>query len=195
VGDAILQPAPSDGGTLEQSKIAALASWTTIDFAPGSNNLADAAVAYLVNPEDCYPFMLGIGELRGEVDLALRPDSGRGVRVHKTGRSTGPTDAQVAAIVGTVAVEYTIPGTVLQKLPVSSAFLTNQFILGPFDHSPDAVFASGGDSGAIVVTDGNLAMGLLCAVAKTSTGQTRAVVNPITAVLSELEVQLVTITW
>src|SRR2546422_589736 len=153
VGDPILQPGPADGGRL-QDTIARLVDFVPIQFQerePGpiaqflarlfgpllhaagwglrrlpssASNFVDAAVAEPIEPRLVTPEILGIGRARGTKD----PDIG--MRVRKSGRTTGVTAGRITAIDAVVEVDYGRP----------TAIFPGQIVSDPL--------SKGGDSGS-----------------------------------------------
>lgn len=191
LGDAILQPGPVDGGTLDD-RIAVLEKFVPINFNPGSSdcpiangierllnvgakllgssyrvtahqsgpNLVDAAIArplwdFLVEKR-----ILEIGEPQGTTMGAL------GMKVQKSGRTTGLTKGQIIQIDVTARVSY---GD--SKL----AIFEKQFMAG--------AMSAGGDSGSAVLDEGKSVIGLLFAGSDVTT-----IINPIQFVLDSLNV-------
>lgn len=139
IGDPILQPGPFDGGVVSRDTIARLSRWVTIQFAPGSINYVDAAVAegeFHVLDREIY----WIGYLRGAIAPAV------GLLVQKTGRTTNHTTGRITAINATVNVNYG-GGQV--------ARFVNQIVTSNM--------SAGGDSGSLLLDLENRAVGLLFA--------------------------------
>ncbi len=184
VGDPILQPGPADGGRL-QDTIARLVDFVPIHFherrlgplgrllAPllalaglgvkrlptGRTNLVDAAVAEPIDARAVAPDILGIGRVSRTRDAEL------GIRVRKSGRTSGITDGRVTAVDATVEVDYGGQTAVFREQIVSD------------------LPSKGGDSGSLVVDEGGRAVGLLFAGGATST-----LINPIAAIAHFLDV-------
>ncbi len=182
IGDAILQPGPIDGGTIATDHIASLAAFVPISYlAPeppstcgfagaviemlnagcrliGSRtryrtvsiqqttNLVDAAIARPLAPEDVKDEILGIGVIQGTVSGTL------GLRVKKSGRTTGLTTGEILQIDVTVDVQYGAGRL---------ARFTDQLMAG--------AMSQGGDSGSAVVDEQNRLTGLLFAGSDNST--------------------------
>jgi hypothetical protein len=137
---------------------------------PGGPNLADAAVAQVLDPAYVAAdgAILDIGPVSASI---LEPAVGLGVQ--KSGRTTGHTKSTVAAIGVEVLVAYSESCGGPSK---NYALFTNQFRIG------GAEFSAGGDSGSLIVEQaapGSLprAVGLLFAGNSTST-----LASPISAV-------------
>ncbi len=189
-GDAILQPGPYDGGR-PQDAIARLADFVPVAFnerepdglgrlleralgallAPvglglrrlpsGKTNLVDAAIATPLAPDLVAPEILEVGAVAGTAAAAL------GTRVKKSGRTTGLTRGKVTGLEATVEVDYGGKSAVFRGQIVSD------------------ILSRGGDSGSLVVDEGNHAVGLLFAGSETTT-----ILNPIDAVLAALRLRL-----
>ena len=197
-GDVILQPGPADGGSEPADRIAQLERFCPIEFNteelncdvanayvslgnalaelvgskhrisayqvnPQAVNLVDAAVARPDVDTDILDRILEIGLVSGVAPATL------GMRVRKSGRTTGFTTGEITVIDTTVNVSY---GT------GRVATFDNQLVSGPM--------SQGGDSGSLVVAaDTPAAVGLLFAGSNQST-----IFNPIQAVLDCLQVDL-----
>src|SRR5213594_231571 len=165
VGDSILQPGPADGGRL-QDTIARLVDFVPIQFKEpqpgpiarflarlfgpllraagwglkrlpsGRSNLVDAAVAEPIETRIVAPEILGIGRVRGTTE----PDIG--LRVRKSGRTTGVTAGRITAIDAVVEVDYDGPTAIFREQIVSD------------------LLSKGGDSGSLVVDEGRHAVRL-----------------------------------
>ncbi len=189
-GDRILQPGPYDGGR-PQDAIAELAEYVPIQFrdqdpsglgrllertlgpllAPiglgvrrlpsGNTNLVDAAVARPLKEDLVAPDILEIGRVAGTVEAAI------GARIKKSGRTTGLTHGRVTALDASVEVDYG-----------GKTALFRRQIVGD-------IRSRGGDSGSLIVDEGNHAVGLLFAG-----GTTTTILNPIEAVLAALRLRL-----
>lgn len=169
IGDPILQPGPRDGGKMENA-IATLYRYVPINYrytgdrlAVGfraMNNLVDAAVARVKDPNLVNPTILGIGPVRGTADVEV------GDLVRKSGRTSGVTQGRVKAKNATFKVD----------MPHD--------VYGVFDNQIVADMVSqGGDSGSLVVDRHNNAVGLLFAGSDKVT-----IFNPIDAVCEALNV-------
>ncbi len=194
-GDLILQPGPIDGGT-ESDRIATLDRFVRIDMAEeesscafatgvasalnalaslsGSSarlravsrraaaNLVDAATARPDDPSLIEAEILGIGAITGQAAAEL------GMRVRKSGRTTGLTIGEVVQVDVTVDVGYGEGRT---------ARFADQVMAG--------AMSQGGDSGSAVVDLENNIVGLLFAGSETTT-----LINRIEHVFSGLDVGL-----
>jgi hypothetical protein len=169
IGDPILQPGPYDGGTNPADLIGNLSRFIPIAFEPPTpraqhNNLVDAAVAE-VQFHDIDREIYWSGPIRGWRRKSNVPV---GTFVKKTGRTTNFTTGRIVAIKATVDVGYGGGKTARFK---------DQFIT--------TGMSAGGDSGSLVTTLDNIAVGLLFAGSTTST-----IINPIENVRSLLNVEV-----
>jgi hypothetical protein len=147
LGDPILQPGPFDGGTNPADRIARLSRFVTITFSPPvplffHNNLVDAAVAE-GEFHDLDREVYWSSAMRG-----WRPKAQvlPGLVVKKTGRTTNFTTGRITVVNATVDVNYG-GGRV--------ARFRDQIIT--------TAMSAGGDSGSLVTTLDNVAVGLLFA--------------------------------
>lgn len=146
-GDAVLQPGPYDGGTDPADRIASLTRFIPITFSPATplgshNNLVDAALAE-GEFHDLNRLIYWNGHVRG-----WRRKTGVtvGTVVKKTGRTTNFTTGRITAVNATIDVGYG-GGNV--------ARFKDQFVT--------TNMSAGGDSGSLVTTLDNIAVGLLFA--------------------------------
>lgn len=169
IGDDIVQPGPIDGGVLPSDHIANLSRFIPIRFNPPTplpqhNNIVDAAIA-AGQFHDLDREIYWIGYVRG-----WRPKSRVrvGTYVQKTGRTTNFTTGRITAINATVDVGYG-GGRV--------ARFRDQIIT--------TNISAGGDSGSLVTTLDNVAVGLLFAGSSVAT-----IVNQIENVRRLLRVEV-----
>jgi hypothetical protein len=169
IGDPILQPGPYDGGNPATDQIARLSRFIPIQFAPpiplvNHKNLVDAAVAE-GQFHDLDREVYWNGYLRG-----WRPKSAInvGLRVKKSGRTTNFTTGAIKVVGATVDVNYG---------PAGMARFSDQFITGNM--------SAGGDSGSLVMTLDNVAVGLLFAGSSVA-----MIMNPIEHVRNLLRVEV-----
>jgi hypothetical protein len=194
-GDAILQPGPHDGGTLAD-QIATLEEFVPINFGTddpicpiatgladvfnglaqifGSRhrmqafqenpemNLVDAAIARPLSADLVEKRILEIGAPQGVGEGTL------GLRIRKSGRTTGLTSGEITQVDATVRVGYGAGNT---------ATFTDQLVAGPM--------SSGGDSGSAVLDEDGRVVGLLFAGSAQTT-----VINRIQNVLDALNVSV-----
>lgn len=174
VGDVILQPAIYDGGQQPDDVIGTLKRFVPIHVqAPQAtcpralgiqrglnalmqilvpdyqiefrrlgrkDNLVDAAVAEPRDPDAISFDIMGIGELQG----TRQPQEG--LRVRKSGRSSGLNEGAITVLDASIKVNMG---------DVGEALFTDQIITDPM--------ANPGDSGSVLVDDENLVVGLLSA--------------------------------
>lgn len=194
IGDPILQPGEYDGGTTED-RIATLVRYIPIHKgeAPatcpvangvarlanmfvhlvrpnyqlkffkraGNTNVVDCAVARPVRPEIISDEIFDIGRVEGTAKA--RP----GMPVMKSGRTTGTTRGVVTAVGATMEVKLD---------DNNSAYFSDQVVCD--------MKSQGGDSGSLVLTEGNKAIGLLFAGSEKVT-----VFNHIQTVLDKLNIE------
>jgi hypothetical protein len=193
--DPILQPGPADGGGPED-RIARLAQYVPLVFeteeseceiadlvaqllnaiggAFGSRhqleavkrssgtNRVDAALARPLSPNQVTNEILGIGVPVGVGVASL------GTEVQKSGRTTGYTQGTITQVDATMRIDYYGP----------KALFTGQLVASPM--------SGGGDSGSAILDTDRRVVGLLFAGSEAAT-----ILNPIDAVLSALDVELV----
>jgi len=168
-GDPVLQPGPADGGMYPQDRIATLSRFVPITFEPPvprekHNNLVDAAIAqgeFHNLDRDIY----WIGHLRG---WKPKKEINVGLYVQKTGRTTSYSVGRITAINATVDISYDAGRTARFK---DQIITTN--------------ISAGGDSGSLVTTLDNVAIGLLFAGSSIAT-----IVNQIENVRTLLQVEV-----
>jgi hypothetical protein len=169
LGDPILQPGPFDGGTDPADRIARLSRFIPITFNPPvplaqHNNLVDAAVAEGAF-HDLDREIYWTGYVRG-----WRPKANVtvGTVVQKTGRTTNYTIGRITTINATVDVGY--GGGRVARFR-EQIITTNM--------------SAGGDSGSLVTTLDDVAVGLLFAGSSVAT-----ILNQIENVRSLLRVEV-----
>jgi hypothetical protein len=194
-GDAILQPGPHDGGTMDD-QIAVLTDFVPINFGTGSATcpFASGAAAlfnWLAGPVGSQhrleAFRLDTEE--NLVDAAIaRPlsddlvekrileigepqgvaEGTLGLSIQKSGRTTTHTRGEIKQIDATAKVSYGLGKT---------ATFTDQLVAG--------AMSSGGDSGSAVLDEGKRVVGLLFAGSQSTT-----IINRIQNVLDALDVSI-----
>ncbi len=147
LGDPILQPGPIDGGTDPADRIASLSQFVPITFQPPialplHNNVVDAAIAE-GQFHDLDREIYWTGYVRG-----WRRKAGVtvGTLIQKTGRTTNYTTGRITAVNATVDVGY--GGGKVARFK-DQIITTN--------------ISAGGDSGSLVTTLDDVAVGLLFA--------------------------------
>jgi len=137
IGTAIIQPGSGDGGR-EGAKVGELEDYITIDFDPGAENYADAAIGSIDGDIDAsYGEQFGEGGnywIEGWAEVSI------GDTVRKSGRTTGVTTGQV--------INTNI--SVLVKYGDQTARFVDQIAVAQDNWS----FAGPGDSGSAVDKDG-----------------------------------------
>jgi hypothetical protein len=169
IGDPILQPGPFDGGTDPADRIATLTRFVPITLEPPTpralhRNRVDAAIAQ-GQFHDLDREIYWIGYARGWRRKANVPV---GTVVQKTGRTTNYTTGRITAINATVDVGY-------------GGGRIGRF----FDQIITTNISAGGDSGSVVLSLDNVALGLLFAGSSVAT-----IVNQIENVRSLLRVEV-----
>ena len=178
-GDPIVQPGPYDGGQIPGDVVATLEEYVPVVAgetesgcavargvarflsdaarlvgsdarlravsAARTENLVDVALARPVSADAVTADILGIGVPTGTAEAEL------GMRVRKSGRSTGLTYGEVAQIDVTADIDY----------DGKTARFTEQVMAGPM--------SQGGDSGSAIVDDDGRIVGLLFAGSETTT--------------------------
>jgi hypothetical protein len=141
-GDAWIQP-----GLIDQTPacapdvkdtVANLSDFVPIKFVSGSSNLVDAAIGQVVpDTVDSSGFILGIGTISSST---VAPSVG--MKVKKSGRTSGVTTGKILSINATVNVQYQqgcgVGPTVIAKF-------VDQVLVSP------GSFVKGGDSGSLIV--------------------------------------------
>lgn len=180
VGDPVLQPGPYDGGTLEHDLIGHLLRFAPIRplvsvpacgiartveawlNAPlrllwphyevrllrraDEDNVVDAALVKPVSPDVVCDTVVGIGRVRGTAEASV------GMKVLKSGRTSGVTHGEVVALGATLDVG--LGGGVIARF-------SDQIVTTPM--------AEPGDSGSLVVDQRHRAVGLLFAGSEKAT--------------------------
>lgn len=169
LGDPILQPGPFDGGTDPADRIARLSRFVPITFEPPvpralHNNLVDAAIA-AGEFHDLDREIYWIGYVRG---WRRKANVTVGMIVQKTGRTTNYTTGRITAINATVDVGY--GGGKVARFK---------------DQIVTTNISAGGDSGSLVTTLDDVAVGLLFAGSSIAT-----IINQIENVRSLLKVEV-----
>lgn len=169
IGDAVLQPGPYDGGVDPADRIATLARFIPISFYPttplaSQNNLVDCAIAegqFHDLDRDIFWSCCARGWQR-KASVTV------GTVVKKTGRTTNFTIGRITAINATIDVGY--GGGRVARFK---------------DQIVTTNMSAGGDSGSLVMTLDNVAVGLLFAGSTTS-----MIANQIENVRSLLRVEV-----
>jgi hypothetical protein len=175
-GDAVLQPAAYDGGSVGRDRMGSLDR--AVKLKPRAANRVDAALA-AVDPEVEYDprTLRGVGTLAGRAAAPVAEADA----VEKLGRTTGHTRGRVTAFeLDNVVVAYD-----------TGNFRFDDQI--EVEGAGDAPFSLGGDSGSLVFAEEDRgAMGLLFAGSDQggANGKGLTYVNAIAHVLSQLKADL-----
>lgn len=175
-GTPIIQPGCEDKGTPEHHVVASLTLFKEMGFgSKGGTNKADAAIAEVKAETVIDPRVLRDDRLEPLGEGTVTPSLG--LKVQKSGRTTGHTKGEITAVKVDVWVSYAdiLPTT------VNTAQFVEQFrVTGEGD-----VFFDGGDSGSLVTTvAGNHPVGL--AVSGDGKNKKLATCTPIGTVLEVL---------
>jgi len=175
IGEEISQPGLIDYNCVASQMVAYLSDFEPISFARRTTNVVDAAIAEIVP-----------GEVRmdgdildvGQISSSTVPPT-IGLAIQKSGRTTGYTLGEIAAIDVTVSVKYS---SRCGSRRGRKATFVNQILIN------NAGFSAGGDSGSLVLDRASPphAVGLLFAGSETAT-----ICNPIDDVLDALGISLV----
>jgi hypothetical protein len=168
-GDAVYQPGLGEKST-DRQKVAQLATWRPFNFGRGYTAQVDAAIAGPIDRKLFDPAIYAIGRPKGV--RAVK----RGMKVQKSGRTTGHTHGVVEDINHVLSMQYPRP-------PKGTRYGT----VGFKNTVACTRFTDGGDSGSLVLDEDGYAIGLhFCGTSVTS------IFLPISLVLDELGVELVT---
>jgi hypothetical protein len=179
-GEDINQPGAIDQHCGQTGVLADLSRFVPLQFwGKGKRpvNYVDAAVAAIrVNAQGVASASSHIIDI-GTPSSTVAADA-VGMAVKKTGRTTGYTTGKITAVNVSVAVGY---GSRCGGAATLTASFEDQFVVQGASGGP--VFSAGGDSGSLILTDGNNPVGLLFAGTSTQT-----IANPINRVLTDLDV-------
>lgn len=165
IGDPILQPGSYDNGTEEDDVIGELVRYIPLNPARGifdsPENIVDCALARPLDKKMVENSILGIGKVKGIKEPEI------GMRVVKSGRTTGITEGTIQAIDSTISVKLD---------DEQDAFFSDQVLISSLSQA--------GDSGSLILDTNQNAVGLLFAGSDKVT-----VCNKITNVMNELEIE------
>ncbi|HVZ82540.1 MAG TPA: hypothetical protein VG893_02615 [Terracidiphilus sp.] len=193
-GDAVLQPGLIDNNCTASgaAQVASLTGWLPLHDAATN---ADAAIAEVASRAvDAEGRILELGSRQSDGSLAaaapgISSTGGKGeaarlgLRVAKSGRTTGLTCGGITAIAVDVSVDYF--RDCAETRPYLTKTFTNQ--IGVAGNS----FSDAGDSGALVVDAADAEpVGLYFAGGRDAAGVGQGMANPVGDVLSELGAQL-----
>ena len=165
IGDPIIQPSPSDSGSLADT-VATL--YKFVPFSDDKSNLVDAALALPTDQGLASPYILADGSLNVISVNGMRAVSSP-IRVKKYGRTSGADWGEVLDWNFTVAVDF-------------DDGKTRNFV----DQILVAIETRGGDSGALLLDTDNHAVGLVFAGGIDRKGNWYGVANKILNVLAIL---------
>jgi hypothetical protein len=168
VGDPILQPAVADKGTAADRIGALVESVPFVYSTKGFPNLVDAALGR-IDSQLAQPAMRVIGRAPSGVTTNVR----RGMRVHKVGRTTDLTAGVVEDVHLRLAMNYKVSPTATKRVGFRDQVLCSRF-------------TQPGDSGALVLSSSNRAVGLHFAGS-----DSKSIFNRIRNVLDALRIELV----
>jgi hypothetical protein len=165
IGDPIIQPSASDGGTSEDT-VATL--YKFVPFSDDKTNLVDAALAMPINQSIASPYILADGRLNTISINGIRSISSP-IKVKKYGRTSGADWGEILDWNFTVAVDF-------------DDGKTRNFV----DQILVAIETRGGDSGALLLDSDNHVVGLVFAGGIDKKGNWYGVANKIMNVLAIL---------
>jgi hypothetical protein len=162
-GTKVIQPGVADGGGVPDDVVGFVYKSSKID-PPPADNLIDAAIAEPISEDLFSEEIVGIGTVSGIVSAK------EGMKVEKTGRTTGHTAGEIFDTHATVKV---------YGYEWGFSIFSDQIIIKPSMSKP-------GDSGSLIVeSESKRAVGLLFAGSEAVT-----VANKIENVLAELNISL-----
>ncbi len=179
IGDPILQPGPTDGGSFPNDHIADLTRFVPIDFGNNAQNRVDGAIATPLNPNDVVWFTRDIGPETPSSTRVLNAGD-IGIAVQKTGRTTEHTWGFVDSLFATVQIKYEM---------FKKATFVDQIVASTNPGDPE--FSNGGDSGSLVYDEEQSCIGLLFGGSEGTGGEAgTTIINPINYVFSQLNISL-----
>jgi hypothetical protein len=168
VGDPIFHPGPDERDTTMEV-VAKVFSWQPFNFGEAEVNRIDAALAEPLSQESFACEIFDIGVPKGVATPS------RGMMVQKSGRTTGHTFGRVRDVNFTALLNYPRPDGAGE----AAVRFRDQVLCSRYSDS--------GDSGALVLDSDGRAVGLhFCG------SVTQSVFHPISFVLDELNIDLVT---
>jgi len=166
LGDPILQPSALEGGTLPYDFVGTLARFVPLSANPAIPNVVDGAIALAVPAAGV---SLGqVADLGSVQGIRPKETLAIGERVRSVGSATGLLEGFIVSLNTTIKANYATLG-----------LRTGTFVFeGQIVTTPMSAF---GDSGALLLDDGNNAVGMLFAGSDLTTGY-----NPIEEVQQQL---------
>jgi len=161
-GEPILQPAPYDKGKDPEDRLAVLKEFVPIEA--DGKNLVDCALAQPVDPKDVSDEIVDIGFVKG-VETAPT----KGMKTRKSGRTTCLTEGEIVYPSAVVIVSY------------------GKFRARFEDQIITTKMLEGGDSGSLLLTEDDKAVGLCFAGSESI-----SVANKITHVMEKLNIKFPT---
>ena len=173
-GDPVLQPGPSDYGTIND-KIADLDRWARFRYSNPSNlvytNQVDAAIAGPIDVKNCDPSIAEINVIPRGIAPTIDVDD----KVVKVGRTSHKTDGEIDAV------------NVRAKIPYPSGTVAYSDMIICRNQTTGQAFTEHGDSGSLVLSENGYAVALHVA------GNSKYSFScPIQEVLRAMQVSLVT---
>lgn len=145
IGDVILQPGKTDGGTIDDDSIAKLSDFVPFKFTEtGFPNLVDAAIAKVNRRTSVKPTFRVLNFTPDGVGRTLR----RGMHVKKVGRTTDYTTGVITDVHFRLALRYQRPGS------------SSKGRVGFRDQILCTRYSAQGDSGSIILNSRNKVIGL-----------------------------------
>lgn len=177
-GDPIVQPGLIDVQCVrsQSNTVATFSSAIKLRFG-GHKNFVDAAIA-AVQPGDVSPQILFIGDISSTVVSS----PAIGMSVQKMGRTSCLTTGVIAALDANVTINYS------DTMKPHLASFVNQILVTGNGMTP--IFSAAGDSGSLIVTQDDCPLPVALLFAGSTNGAI-TIANPISAVLSRLNVSMV----
>lgn len=175
VGDVIIQPGAYDGGAQPDDIVAQLSDFVPFDYAEtGAPNVVDAAIARILLSGADTRRELRILEVAPQgVSTRLR----RGMKVHKVGRTTDHTWGEILDLDARPVIPYQNPANPDDRYDKVPVRFRDQVLC--------TRYTAGGDSGSIVLSEYDNAVGLHFAGSPSS-----SLFNKIENVFDALDIEL-----
>ena len=154
---------------------------------PTGTATVDAALVELTGPRNCASFILRVGEIRG-----IEPNTPHHVR------KSGVTSHLTYGIVQSLCSAFPISAPPVLGAPANTINYDRQWVI--YNNPPSGCFSHPGDSGAIVLTHENDAVGLIVAgggapVMNSSVSLATPIDDVLTALEHKLHWRLKLLTW